>query len=150
MCFQRRCLSWIWVANVEIKHYDFHYFILNHTTVYNHQTVFSYSAEPSSATPQDLLPQKDNPAQNDAPATGNYLTTAADRKAAASAMPKIADSELEGFNDDPSLTKVVDRRWYERNKHIYPASLWEDFDPQNDYSSGARKDGLGNALFLSR
>jgi protein FAM50 len=26
--------------------------------------------------------------------------------------------------------KVVERRWYERNKHIFPASRWEVFDPQ--------------------
>jgi protein FAM50 len=24
--------------------------------------------------------------------------------------------------------KVVDRRWYERNKHLFPASRWEPFD----------------------
>lgn len=62
----------------------------------------------------------------------------------------MPDTELEGYNDDPSLTKVVDRRWYERNKHIYPASLWEDFDPARDYSQGPRKDGMGNAMFFSR
>jgi protein FAM50 len=68
--------------------------------------------------------------------------------AAATEVP--ADSELEGFHDDPSLTKVVDRRWYERNKHIYPASVWEEFDANKDYSKGARKDGMGNAYFFSR
>jgi protein FAM50 len=25
--------------------------------------------------------------------------------------------------------KVVERRWYEKNKHIFPASRWEPFDP---------------------
>lgn len=25
--------------------------------------------------------------------------------------------------------KVVERRWYERNKHIFPASRWETYDP---------------------
>lgn len=25
--------------------------------------------------------------------------------------------------------KVVERRWYERNKHIFPASRWEVYDP---------------------
>ena len=29
--------------------------------------------------------------------------------------------------------KVVERRWYERNKHIFPASRWEVFDPNADY-----------------
>jgi hypothetical protein len=26
--------------------------------------------------------------------------------------------------------KVVDRKWYERNKHIFPASRWEVYDPK--------------------
>lgn len=32
----------------------------------------------------------------------------------------------------PSLPtgKVVDRHWYERNKHIFPASRWETYDPE--------------------
>jgi len=25
--------------------------------------------------------------------------------------------------------KVITRTWYERNKHIYPASRWDTFDP---------------------
>lgn len=25
--------------------------------------------------------------------------------------------------------KVVERRWYEKNKHIFPASRWEHYDP---------------------
>ncbi|CDW52972.1 XAP5 protein [Trichuris trichiura] len=29
--------------------------------------------------------------------------------------------------------KVVLRQWYERNKHIYPASRWEPFDPNKKY-----------------
>lgn len=29
--------------------------------------------------------------------------------------------------------KVVLRNWYERNKHIYPASRWEPFDPNKRY-----------------
>lgn len=62
----------------------------------------------------------------------------------------IPDADLEGYDHDPNLTKVVDRRWYERNKHIYPASSWEDFDPTRDYSSGVRKDRDGNAMFFSR
>lgn len=27
------------------------------------------------------------------------------------------------------IGKVVERRWYERNKHIFPASRWELYDP---------------------
>ena len=43
------------------------------------------------------------------------------------------DEELEGANTDPALTKVVDRRWYEKNKHIFPASLWREYEPGEDF-----------------
>jgi protein FAM50 len=56
---------------------------------------------------------------------------------------------LEGASDDATLTKVVDRRWYERNKHIYPASMWQDFDPEKDYGKEIRRDTGGNAFFYS-
>lgn len=59
------------------------------------------------------------------------------------------DSKLEGYGADPNLTKVVDRRWYERNKHIFPASVWEEFDPTKDYTKGIRKDAEGNAFFFT-
>jgi hypothetical protein len=29
--------------------------------------------------------------------------------------------------------QVVERHWYERNKHIFPASRWEIFDPEKSY-----------------
>ena len=57
---------------------------------------------------------------------------------------------LEGALDDPTFTKVVDRRWYQRNKHIYPASVWQDFDPEKDYRSEIRRDLGGNAFFFSK
>ena len=38
-------------------------------------------------------------------------------------------AETKASQEDPTMTKVVDRRWYERNKHIFPASMWETFDP---------------------
>jgi protein FAM50 len=41
------------------------------------------------------------------------------------------DSRIETENSHPG--KVVERRWYERNKHIFPASRWEVFDPTKDY-----------------
>ena len=113
--------------------------------------VFSYSADPTHATPKDLLQQQDG---TSTPPTDNLATpnlkTADQRRAEAAATPFVPDSELEGFNDDPALTRVVDRRWYERNKHIYPASVWEEFDPKKDYSKASRKDGEGNAFFFSR
>mmetsp|Transcript_22056 Transcript_22056/g.55354 ORF Transcript_22056/g.55354 Transcript_22056/m.55354 type:complete len:282 (+) Transcript_22056:60-905(+) len=31
--------------------------------------------------------------------------------------------------DESHAAKVVERRWYEKNKHIFPASRWEVFDP---------------------
>lgn len=58
-------------------------------------------------------------------------------------------SDLEGASDDPTFTKVVDRRWYERNKHIYPASVWQDFDPDRDYQKEVRRDLGGNTFFYS-
>ena len=56
---------------------------------------------------------------------------------------------LEGSDDDAAYTKVVDRRWYEKNKHIFPASTWEEFDPEKDYSKAIRRDVGGNAFFFS-
>ena len=29
--------------------------------------------------------------------------------------------------------KIVDRSWFERNKHIFPANRWEIYDPSVDY-----------------
>jgi protein FAM50 len=31
--------------------------------------------------------------------------------------------------------KIVDRHWYNRNKHIFPASRWEVYDPEIDYET---------------
>lgn len=59
------------------------------------------------------------------------------------------DEDTEGYSFDPNLTKVVDRRWYEKNKHIFPASIWEEYEPSKDYSTGIRKDTEGNAFFFS-
>ena len=59
------------------------------------------------------------------------------------------ESSLEGAHHDPTITKVVDRRWYERNKHIYPASMWQEFEPGTDYKKSIRKDTQGNAFFFS-
>jgi len=41
------------------------------------------------------------------------------------------DSRIEKDESHPG--KVVERRWYDRNKHIFPASRWEVFDPAKDY-----------------
>ncbi|TKA35909.1 hypothetical protein B0A54_12356 [Friedmanniomyces endolithicus] len=139
-------------------HYDFHYFLVNRAVGYNQQPIFVYSAEPTAATPPHLLlpPSQDSskattPQPDTTGPASTHLSTASTRQQVAAALPAaLPDASLEGYIEDPSLTKVVDRRWYERNKHIYPASLWEDFDPARDYSKGVRKDGEGNALFYSR
>ena len=31
--------------------------------------------------------------------------------------------------------KVVQRSWYERNKHIFPASRWEPYDPEKNWGT---------------
>lgn len=57
---------------------------------------------------------------------------------------------LEGAKDDPNYTKVVDRRWYTRNKHIYPASTWHEYEADRDFAGEVRRDAGGNAFFFSR
>jgi len=37
------------------------------------------------------------------------------------------DARIE--KDESHAGKIVERHWYERNKHIFPASRWEVFDP---------------------
>ncbi|PTB67624.1 XAP5-domain-containing protein [Trichoderma citrinoviride] len=105
-------------------HYDFYYFIVNKTTGPGGKRLFDYSAEAPI-----------RPSSTD------------DSEAAKARQPDI--STLEGYNEDPTLTKVVDRRWYERHKHIYPASTWQEFDPEMDYSTQIRKDNGGNTFFFS-
>ncbi|KZV73420.1 XAP5-domain-containing protein [Peniophora sp. CONT] len=43
----------------------------------------------------------------------------------------LADVRLE--KDESHAGKVVERSWYMRNKHIFPASRWEVYDPEKDY-----------------
>ncbi|KAA1469521.1 XAP5-domain-containing protein [Dentipellis sp. KUC8613] len=43
----------------------------------------------------------------------------------------LADATKE--KDESHAGKVVERSWYQRNKHIFPASRWEIFDPQKSY-----------------
>lgn len=43
------------------------------------------------------------------------------------------DSRIEKDESHPG--KVVERRWYERNKHIFPASRWEVYDPSKEYGT---------------
>ena len=41
------------------------------------------------------------------------------------------DSRVERDESHPG--KVVERRWYDRNKHIFPASRWEVWNMNKDY-----------------
>lgn len=118
------------------QHYDFYFFLINKTLGPGGERVFSYSSEaPTIAAP--VVP----------------LTTprgSANKDGGDGEEEEEEDfSHLEGANDDPGLTKVVDRRWYERNKHIYPASLWQEFDPEEDYVHQVRRDQGGNAFFFT-
>lgn len=108
-------------------HYDFYFFIINKTVGPGNQRLFNYSTE--------------------APASVSGL----DNTSAGGINSEEVDiSQLEGASDDPTFTKVVDRRWYQRNKHIYPASVWQEFDPEKDYSKEIRRDPGGNAFFFAK
>ncbi|XP_064400074.1 protein FAM50A-like [Halichondria panicea] len=43
----------------------------------------------------------------------------------------VGDASLE--KDESHAGKVVLRGWYERNKHIFPASRWEPYDPERKW-----------------
>ncbi|KAH8923048.1 XAP5-domain-containing protein [Atractiella rhizophila] len=43
----------------------------------------------------------------------------------------MADATME--KDESHAGKVVEKSWYNRNKHIFPASRWEVFHPDKDY-----------------
>jgi protein FAM50 len=123
-----------------LQHYDFYYFIINRTLGPNKRLLFDYSAEPPSDA--STSPQPDT--SSEIPENYNPLARPSSQK-----PPQPNITELEGAHDDPTLTKVVDRRWYEKNKHIYPASVWQEFDPEKDYQSEVKRDAGGNAFFFS-
>ena len=127
------------LALIRLQHYELYYFMANKTPGFT-GPLFPFSDRPTehSLTAAQLEPE----IQPDY----DPLSVPGKKKERISQIP---DDALEGFNSDPSITKVVDRRWYERNKHIFPASIWEDFDPTKDYSNAVRKDGQGNSYFLS-
>ena len=43
----------------------------------------------------------------------------------------LADATVE--KEDTHAGKVVDRHWYDKNKHIFPANRWEVFDPNKKF-----------------
>mmetsp|Transcript_25225 Transcript_25225/g.42264 ORF Transcript_25225/g.42264 Transcript_25225/m.42264 type:complete len:337 (+) Transcript_25225:163-1173(+) len=45
----------------------------------------------------------------------------------------VNDASVE--KDESHAGKVVERHWYDKNKHIFPASRWEVFDPTKNYGS---------------
>jgi protein FAM50 len=105
---------------------------MNKTLGPGHRRLFDYSAEaPPLKEPARAADPLSAPSRTGSKETANSGT-------------------LEGANDDPTFTKVVDRRWYERNKHIYPASVWQDFDPEKDYQNEIRRDPGGNAFFFTK
>ncbi|KAJ8060314.1 hypothetical protein OCU04_010648 [Sclerotinia nivalis] len=123
-------------------HYDFYYFIINRTLGPNNQILFPHSSSPpptASITPLDT----------DSPIPDSYNPLSRPSASSGTKTPTTKVEELEGFDDDPTFTKVVDRRWYERNKHIYPASVWQEFNPEKDYQTEVKRDAGGNAFFFS-
>lgn len=84
----------------------------------------------------------------------DYSGTIASKSAAeeeVALLRRPRDVKVEGQDDEPSSTKVVDRRWYERNKHIYPASMWKEYKAGKEFEELAksRKDAQGNSFFFS-
>ena len=123
------------------QHYEFYYFLINKTLSPSGLPLFPYTAQPSPLTATITASSSYDPLSHPSSSTKKpsvNITTLSP-----------SDMLLEGHRDDPNLTKVVDRRWYERNKHIFPASVWEEFDPGKDYTKGMRRDGEGNAFFFS-
>ncbi|KAI0392416.1 XAP5-domain-containing protein [Xylariaceae sp. FL0594] len=123
-------------GNVIIPHhYDFLFFIMNKTLGPNGIILFNYDTE---AAPRESPEETVHQGNQASPPTSLSAQTA-----------QTPIESLEGASDNPVLTKVVDRRWYERNKHIYPASTWQDFDPEKDYQSEIRRDPGGNTFFYT-
>jgi protein FAM50 len=106
---------------------------MNKTLGPGNQPLFDYRAE--AITTQDSVSESAPPL---------------DPLSKGGAKPLSDIKTLEGAFDDPAFTKVVDRRWYERNKHIYPASVWQEFDPEKDYTSEVRADPSGNIFFFAK
>eukprot|EP00536_Pseudo-nitzschia_multiseries_P007133 jgi/Psemu1/194874/e_gw1.163.74.1 len=46
---------------------------------------------------------------------------------------QIGPTDVRIEKDESHPGKVVERGWYERNKHIFPASRWEVYDPAKNY-----------------
>ena len=125
-------------------HYELYYFIVNKTLGPNSTPLFDYAAT-------TVLPPSDGSESPDqVPDDYDPLSLPSSKtKQKNNGQVTPADRHLEGVDSDPNFTKVVDRRWYERNKHIFPASAWEEYDPTKDYAKGVRTDAEGNAFFFT-
>ena len=121
------------------QHFEVYYFIVNQVKGSNGEILFDYATTtdkiakaPDASTVDDDYDPLSLPGQ----------------RSRASAANDTDESKLEGAQDDPTFTKVVDRRWYERNKHLFPASTWQDYDAAKDYTKDVRKDNQGNTFFF--
>ncbi|KAL8782305.1 MAG: hypothetical protein Q9213_005499 [Squamulea squamosa] len=130
-------------------HYDFYYFIVNKTLGHSSMPLFDYSATMDLSTVKSKSSSSSTNSRSVSPEPSTYDPLTRPKQSKNNGTVTPADASLEGAGDDPNFTKVVDRRWYERNKHIFPASVWEEFDPTRDYSKGLRRDTEGNAFFFS-
>lgn len=106
-----------------IQHYEFYHFIANKVRSFSRAggLLFDYSNQPPPETSSEGL------------------------------LSRPSDDQLEGADKDPSDTKVVDRRWFEKNKHIYPASLWHEYEPGKEFEekmTSTRRDAQGNTFFF--
>lgn len=133
-----------WPLTRVLKHYELYYFIVNKTLGPTNIPLFDYAST--------LVPARSSasPSPSSSPEPPSSHSSHQKKRRSYKLPAKYsALSHLEGAKDDPNFTKVVDRRWYERNKHIFPASVWEEFDPGKDYAQGKRTDAQGNAFFFS-
>ena len=142
-------------------HYDIYHFLVNKVLGPNSERLFNYQEMPTTSSTTTTTDKAPLPSSSSNPAGGggddyNPLSTSTKPLTTKSTALKIksgqvtpADAHLEGVGDDPNLTKVVDRRWYERNKHIFPASVWEEYDPGKVYEGKTRTDKRGNAFFFT-
>jgi len=48
--------------------------------------------------------------------------------------------------DESHAGKIVDRKWYERNKHIFPASRWENYEKGKGIPAGVREQEIRSSL----
>ncbi|GKY92624.1 hypothetical protein MPSEU_000232500 [Mayamaea pseudoterrestris] len=53
---------------------------------------------------------------------------------------RIGALDVRVEKDESHPGKVVERKWYERNKHLFPCTRWEVFDPLKEYGGYKIKD----------